>query len=222
MITSVLAGLSILIIGDSHLTAPEYLVTTLHDGLARQGAEVHSIGVCGSTPADWLKATPGDCGASERKGADKPTFSANSATTRPITGLLNEEKPDLVIVVMGDTIANYNGGSFMKTWAWQNTTQLTKAIAASNTACVWVGPAWGTEGGKYKKNFARVKQVSNFLATNVQPCDYINSLDLSKPGQWPTVDGQHFTAPGYQSWGNALTQAIAAAPVVQNLRKPKP
>ncbi|WJJ94301.1 hypothetical protein [Neopusillimonas aromaticivorans] len=151
MITSVLAGLSILIIGDSHLTAPEYLVTTLHDGLARQGAVVHSIGVCGSTPADWLKATPGDCGASERKGADKPTFSANSATTRPITGLLNEEKPDLVIVVMGDTIANYSGGSFMKTWAWQNTTQLTKAIAASNTACVWVGPAWGTEGGKYKK-----------------------------------------------------------------------
>ena len=222
MITSVLTGLSILIIGDSHLTAPEYLVTTLHDQLTRQGAIVHSIGVCGSTPGDWIKATPGDCGGSERKGTDKPVFSTGGASTRPIAELIKEDKPDLVVVVMGDTMANYAKGGFMKTWAWQNTTQLTKAISANGPACVWVGPAWGTEGGKYQKNFARVKQVSSFLASNVQPCDYINSLDMSKPGQWPTVDGQHFTATGYQQWGDALTKAIMAAPVVQKLGKSAP
>ena len=222
MITSVLAGLSILIIGDSHLTAPDYLITTLHDGLTKQGAVVHSIGVCGSNPGSWIKATPGDCGEGERKGTDKPVFKASGAKTRPISDLLTQEKPDLVVVVMGDTMGGYGTGSFMKTWAWQNTTQLTKAISGSGTACVWIGPAWGTEGGKYKKDFARVKQVSSFLASNVQPCDYINSLTMSKPGEWPTVDGQHFTASGYKQWGQALTQAIEAAPVVQKLKKPSP
>lgn len=219
MITSVLAGLSILIIGDSHLTAPGYLISTLHDGLTRQGAIVHSIGVCGSNPGSWIKASPGDCGEGERKGEEKPVFKASGATTRPIQDLINKEKPNLVVIVMGDTMAGYGKGGFMKTWAWQNTTQLTKAISATQTACVWVGPAWGTEGGKYQKDFTRVKQVSSFLSSNVKPCDYVNSLELSKPGQWATVDGQHFTAAGYEQWGKALTQAIVAAPVVQNLKK---
>ena len=219
MITSLLAGLSILIIGDSHLTAPGYLITTLHDGLSKQGAIVHTIGVCGSNPGSWLKATPGDCGEGERKGDSQPVFKVSGAQTRPITDLINKDKPDLVVVVMGDTMAGYDKGSFMKTWAWQNTTQLTKAISTAGTACVWIGPAWGTEGGKYKKSYARVEQVSNFLASNVKPCSYINSLDLSKPGEWPTVDGQHFTESGYQQWGKALTQAISTDPVVQKLKR---
>ncbi|OXR50705.1 MULTISPECIES: SGNH/GDSL hydrolase family protein [unclassified Pusillimonas] len=219
MITSILAGLTILIIGDSHLTAPGYLITTLHDGLTKQGAIVHTIGVCGSNPGSWLQATPGDCGEGERKGDAQPTFKASGAQTRPIANLITQNKPDLVVVVMGDTMAGYDKSNFMKTWAWQNTTQLTKAISSSGTACVWIGPAWGTEGGKYQKSFARVKQVSGFLATNVKPCSYIDSLKFSKPGEWATVDGQHFTASGYQQWGKALTQAISTDPVVQKLKR---
>lgn len=208
MVTSLLAGLTILIVGDSHLTAPNYLISTLHDGLTQQGAVVHTLGVCGSNPGDWLKATPGDCGQGERRGKEAPVFKPSGAQTRPISELIAADKPNLVVVVMGDTMAGYDKAAFMKTWAWQNTTQFTKAIAATGTACVWIGPSWGTEGGKYKKNFARVQQVSSFLSSNVKPCTYINSLELSKPGEWPTVDGQHFTESGYKSWGKALTQAI--------------
>ena len=208
MVTSLLAGLTILIVGDSHLTAPNYLISTLHDGLTQQGAVVHTLGVCGSNPGDWLKATPGDCGQGERRGKEAPVFKPSGAQTRPISELIAADKPNLVVVVMGDTMAGYDKAAFMKTWAWQNTTQFTKAIAATGTACVWIGPSWGTEGGKYKKNFARVQQVSSFLSSNVKPCTYINSLELSKPGEWPMVDGQHFTESGYKSWGKALTQAI--------------
>ena len=61
-----LAGLSILVIGDSHLLNPNYLIGTLHDELLAQKAKVHTVGVCGSTPADWVTVKTGDCGGAER------------------------------------------------------------------------------------------------------------------------------------------------------------
>jgi lysophospholipase L1-like esterase len=54
--------------------------------------------------------------------------------------------------------------------------------------------------------------MSQFLAANVAPCTYIDSLTLSKPGQWITTDGQHFTVAGYQAWGTAIGSALAKLP----------
>lgn len=199
--------MSILIIGDSHLLNPDHLMTSLHGGLTQQGAVVHSIGVCGSTPADWIKATPGTCGGTERRGSAPAVFQATGVQTQPIKTLLSTEKPNLVVIVMGDTMAGY-GKDFPKTWAWQSTTQLTKAISSTQTQCIWVGPPWGSEGGQYNKTYARVRQVSSFLSSNVAPCTYIDSLTFAKPGEWMAVDGPHLNTPSYQLWGKAITQAI--------------
>ncbi|MNN74371.1 hypothetical protein D3C81_1905620 [compost metagenome] len=54
--------------------------------------------------------------------------------------------------------------------------------------------------------------MSNFLATNVAPCTYIDSLSFSKPGEWVTIDGQHFTIAGYKSWANAIGTALGNLP----------
>lgn len=219
MLASVLTGLTILIVGDSHLTVPYYLIDSLHTGLEKQGAQVHTLGICGTDPGDWLSSVKGDCGAAERRGTAPAQVLKMDTPTTPIDALIANDKPDLVIVVMGDTIGAYKQASFPKTWAWQQVTSLTKAIAKTDTACLWVGPAWGTEGGKYQKTFARVKLVSSFLASNVAPCGYIDSLKLSKPGEWATTDGQHFTQAGYQAWGGALVEQVLAAPVVAQLKK---
>lgn len=97
---------------------------------------------------------------------------------------------------------------------------LTNGIKASGASCVWVGPAWGNEGGKNGKNFPRVKEMSDFLAENVAPCIYINSLKLSKPGEWGTLpeDGQHFTDAGYQSWGSAIAKEIFSSDILQKIK----
>lgn len=218
MLTSVLAGLSILVIGDSHLTS-NYLITTLHDDLSNKGAQVHTIGVCGANAGDWLKETPGTCGGAERVGKGKITYGGKAAKTVPIGQLLQKDKPDLVVIVMGDTMAGYTTPQFPKTWIWQQVTSLTKTIASNQTACVWVGPAWGSEGGKYQKTFARVKMMSSFLSSNVAPCTYIDSLTFSKPGAWTTTDGQHFTATGYKAWGDAIVQKLVELPNVQAAAK---
>ncbi len=211
MASSLLAGLSILIIGDSHMATPNYLIGGLHDDLIRKGANVHSIGICGANASDWLKASPGGaCGAAERRGKAPAVILRGKASTTPIKELIAKDKPDLVLIVMGDTMASYDKPSFSKTWVWQQTSGLTKAIGETGTQCAWIGPNWGTEGGKYGKTYAKVKQISAFLSVNVAPCSYVDSLKFSKPGQWSTTDGQHLTAQGYKLWGSAISTELEA------------
>lgn len=214
-IGSMLLGLSILIIGDSHLATPGYLDTTLQDRLIEQGAKVQSIGICGIQPAAWVTTTAGSCGGAQRDGKSPTKLLVGAAAhTTPIDKLVADIKPDLVLVVMGDTMAGYKQAEFPATWAWQQTKRLTGALAKTGVSCAWVGPAWGQPGGKYGKNFERAKQVGGFLAENSAPCIYIDSLAMSTPGQWATIDGQHFTSAGYASWGTAIAQAVTALPIV--------
>jgi hypothetical protein len=217
MALSLLAGLSILVLGESHMTLPDSLVVTLHNELVSQGATVHSIGACGASPQDWLVQKTVDCGA-DRVGKAPATVRGRDATTTPITELIAREKPNLVVLVIGDTMASYDKDAFPKTWAWQSVTSLTKAIAATKTQCVWVGPAWGTPGGQYKKNDTRTQLMSNFLAANVAPCSYVDSLTFSKPGEWKTTDGQHLTVTGYKAWGAAIAKAVAASNAVKSAK----
>lgn len=205
-----LAGLTILMIGDSHLTTSGYLIDTLQDQLVERGAKVHTLGVCGSVAGDWTVVKKGECGGAERVGTSATIFTGANAATKPVKQLIEAEKPNVVIVVMGDTMASYKQPTFPKAWAYQQVSALTKDIASTGTTCVWVGPAWGSEGGKYGKTFERVKTASGFLASNVAPCTYIDSLKFSKPGEWRTIDGQHFTPSGYKIWGNDIAAAVAA------------
>lgn len=208
-----IASFSILIVGASHMAAPGYLVSSLHDSLVNAGAQVHSIGVCGLTPSAWLEVTHGDCGGAERVGKGPLRISLNRASkSKPITQMIEAEHPQLVLIVMGDTLAGYAEPYFPKQWASQEVWKLTGAIAKTNTACVWVGPPWGAEGGGSGKTYERVKLTSDFLAVNVQPCAYINSLKMAKPGEWPTLDGMHFTPAGYKLWGEAIARAVGQMP----------
>ena len=193
------------------MSLQSYLTEPLNAALTRKGALVHSIGVCGATAGDWLITKKADCGA-ELKGTGKLLIKGREATTTPIKQLIAADKPDVVVLVIGDTMASYDKPAFPKAWAWQNVTNLTKAIAATGTQCVWVGPAWGKAGGKYKKNDPRTQFMSQFLAANVAPCTYVDSLKMSKPGQWVTTDGQHFTVAGYKAWGNAIAEAMSKLP----------
>ena len=138
-----------------------------------------------------------------------------AAATKPIKQMIADEKPDLVLIVMVDNLASYSKPTFAKAWAWQQTTALTKEIAATGTKCVWVGPNWGSEGGKYGKTYARVKMVSAFLNGNVAPCQFVDSLTFSKPGEWITVDGQHLTAAGYNQWSDAIRKKLEESPALK-------
>lgn len=216
-----LAGLTVLIIGDSHMATQGYLITTLHDDLMQQGAKVYSYGACGTPSGAWMQTVQPPCGSAFRLDDGPVRMRASEAGfTKPLPDLVKLYHPDLIVVVNGDTMAAYKNPTMPKSWIWGEVHTLTKGIAASGASCVWVGPAWGSEGGKYGKTFARTREMSDYLAEIVSPCIYINSLNMEKPGEWATIpgDGQHYLDSGYQAWGNAITKQIVSSDILQKIK----
>jgi hypothetical protein len=203
-----LAGLTILVIGDSHMAGRDYLLTALHDQLEAQGANVSSYGMCGASAGDWIYKTTVSCGRGEHHGNQPPVFESNKVVpTWSLNDLIQQNHPNLVVVELADAMAAY-GAEFPRPWIYDQVRALTGRIKADNIACVWVGPIWGNPGPPYFKTEARVKEMSDFLAQNVAPCRYIDSTAFASPGQWPTTDGQHLTASGYRAWGADIAAAI--------------
>lgn len=218
--SAILAGLTVLIIGDSHMSTPDYLITTLHDDLMSKGAVVYSFGACGVAAGDWMVKTQSSCGGAVRlKDGPVEVKTGPDSASRPFNELVKTYKPNLVVVVNGDTMAAYNQPTLPKTWIWQQVSRLTKGIKNNGVACAWVGPAWGTEGGPFNKTFARAQEMSTYLSEIVAPCTFIDSTTMSKKAEWPTTDGQHFTTTGYKAWGAAIGNAIAVPAVLQSIKR---
>jgi hypothetical protein len=220
---SALAGLTLLIIGDSHYVTQGYLVTTLHDQLQRQGARVITYGACGVASGAWVSPRTVPCGVAERVGNAAPRINRSpQARSWSIDALIRKHRPNIVIVGVGDPMAGYQNRELPRGWITEQVRSLTLRFQANQMPCVWVGPSWGSEGGPYFKNFARVREVADYLATQVSPCQFIDSTSMARPGEWPTFDGQHHTLPAYQRWGAAITQQIVASPVVRQVQASLP
>lgn len=214
-----LAGLSFLVLGESHMLYE--LRDRLHADLSEQGAaHVQVVGACGASAIDWIKPRTVDCGA-QKSGTEPGAVTGPGTQTQPIGQLIAAGKPDVVMVVIGDTMGSYDNPAFPKAWAWQGISSLTKAIASTKTTCVWVGPAYGKAGGKYNKQDDRVERANRFMSGAVSPCVYIDSLTFAKPGQWRTFDGQHFTPDGYAAWSKSIVGELSQLPVIQKLRASK-
>lgn len=207
--SALLAGLVVLMMGDSHMVSSGYLITSLHNDLTAQGAMVNSYGMCGANAGDWVYKTTVSCGEAERHGR-KPAVIIRRPRAEGWTfdNLVATNHPNLVIVELGDTMAGYGQQDFPRAWIYEEVRTLTQQIAAHHLQCVWVGPPWGSEGSSYHKTYARVREMADFLAQSVAPCHFIDSTKFAAPGAWPTIDGQHLTTTGYRLWGDYIAKSI--------------
>jgi len=209
MAQSLLAGLVLLVIGDSHMAGSDYLISTLHDALTNDGAIVHSYGFCGAQGENWVYGTTVSCGRAERHGSAPPLADRGPQEhTWPLRELIERHHPNLIIVELGDTMAAYGQSALPRAWIYEQVRTLTAVIRSENLPCIWVGPAWGNDGFAYHKSVARVTEMSGFLSQSVAPCRFVDSTAFSRPGQWPTTDGQHLTASGYRAWGGDIADAV--------------
>jgi lysophospholipase L1-like esterase len=208
--SGVLAGLAILVIGDSHIAAQGQFNNLLHEQLVEQGAEVNTFGVCSSLPDDWLQPSETPCGRGERHDNGPAQMSkTGSVQGWLLPALIAQYKPNLVVVEIGDTLAGYGAAPDLpKASIAKQVDDLLQPIRANKISCIWIGPPWGTEGGAYKKTFTRVKALSDYLSQIVSPCHYVDSLEASAPGAWPTVDGVHFTPSGTRLWDSYIISSI--------------
>ena len=216
---SALAGLSLLVLGDSHWASQNNLAGTLQDQLIQRGATVNSFAACGASASVWLSARNASCGATFRLGRGRVEGHIGAASpVTPVDELVRRHHPNMIVVSMGDSMAGYMQRATPADTIREDAAALTAAIRRLGLPCVWIGPAWGTEGGPLLKSFARVQEVNAVLATAVAPCAYVDSLRLSRPGEWSTYDGTHYSMEGYRAYATILAQTITAMPEVQALR----
>jgi hypothetical protein len=202
-----LAGLVILVIGDGHMSSRDYLATTLHNLLIANGAEVDTYGMCGTIAADWIYKVTAPCRV-ERHGANGVTYGNTVSPTWVLGELIEQNHPNLVLIELGDGMAGYDKPKLPKSWIADQVREFVGRIAARDVSCVWVGPTWGNPDSGYHKTVARVREMSDFLSRIVAPCGYVDSTKFAKPGEWATVDGQHFTHSGYRKWAIDIAEAI--------------
>ncbi|POF62338.1 hypothetical protein CFR73_07375 [Novacetimonas maltaceti] len=205
--SALLAGLTLLIIGDSHVTFKDSLLSVLPEEFSKQGAKVVTYGVCSSTAADWVVPNPNNgCGAAQRIG-DEPIAAPNMkpASPPPVTGLIEKWHPNVVMVILGDTMASYGQNAVSKDWLDEQVKTLTYAIG--KTSCIWVGPTWGQYSPRYGKTDQRATEMASLLKADVTPCVYIDGTQLMKQGSVNTIDGIHATPASYKEWGDAIVKA---------------
>ncbi len=204
-----LAGLVVLVLGDSHMASHDYLISSLHDALVAEGASVHSYGMCGASADAWLQRTTVSCGRAERHDKAAPVADIGKQNyTWQINDLIAKHHPNLVIVEAADAMGGYGSPQLPKAWIYEQTHALAGRIASSGAACIWVGPVYGEVNSPYHKANDRVQELSQFLSQSVAPCRYVDSTRFAQPGQWPTTDGQHLTSAGYKAWGQGIANAV--------------
>jgi hypothetical protein len=211
-VSGALAGLVILVIGDSHAM---HMMPNLNPLLAEKGAIVHSYSMCGATPGDWIYpssiATWGVCGRAERhEKGPVLTEAKRNEPTYSLAKLIAEHHPNLIIVQGGDTIEGFGPTAKIdRPWALDQIHALTGKIAAANIACDWVGPTWEQNKPPLSRNEATVKEMVQFLSQSVAPCKYIDSTTYVRPGEWQTTDGLHLLPDGYRQWSTDIANTVA-------------
>ncbi|HTZ35079.1 MAG TPA: SGNH/GDSL hydrolase family protein [Stellaceae bacterium] len=200
-----LAGLVILALGDSHMV---YMVSPLHDALEEQGATVNTYAMCGAMAEDWLTRTTTQCFA-ERHDKGAAVVKNQPAPTWLLTDLLERNRPNLVVIELGDNMAGYGTlGALPRDFIRTQVDGVLGPIRARHLPCVWIGPPWGKDTAAYHKTELRTKELSQFLAQAVAPCAYIDTTSLARPGEWPTYDGEHLSQASYRKWSLDITGAI--------------
>ncbi|MBE7618181.1 SGNH/GDSL hydrolase family protein [Komagataeibacter sp. FXV2] len=206
--SALLAGLTLLIIGDSHVAFKDSLLSVLPDEFSRQGAKVVTYAVCSSTAADWVVPTPNNgCGATQRIG-DEPVKPADMKPAAPpqIGGLIQKWHPDAVMVILGDTMGAYGQKAVSASWLEEQVKTLTDALGS--TACIWVGPTWGQYSPRYGKTDQRAQELAGLLRADASPpCTYVDGTQLMPRGSISTTDGIHATTASYRAWGDAIIRA---------------
>jgi len=204
-----LAGLSLLIVGDSHVSAPGSLATTLHDALAAEGAAVYTAGVCAASPSHFLKGRSTTCGRVLR-GPDGKLSLKVKASAPKLEALLADHAPDHVIFVFGDNMGGYRMKHLPRGFIETEVMAIVAALP-EGTGCSWMGPPWGEEGTAYRKTHARAAALNAALREASAPCHYIDVQAATGTGTIDTVDGLHPKPAGYRMWAEVASAALVHA-----------
>lgn len=206
----------ILVIGDSHFCGS--FGTALHKGLHEnlQSDLVHSYGGCGASVGTWIKGGTVRCGYKYRKGPDV-VESVNVKKLTEIEKLINELSPPVVVVELGDNMAEYSSTSespedlkTIREDVRREVVRMRPILSKIPKGCFWITPTWGCSG-TYKKTGPKVSAVVEGIQDGIGDiCTVLDSRQSLSEDEviGHTNDCLHLDAEKAKKWGEDIRDRI--------------
>lgn len=215
MATSVHA--STLIIGDSHIVGP--VGDKLHQLFRDSGEDVRTIGLGGATANTYTSPNPKErtlnYGFADRKNDTIDRERRNTPRTVPeLKTLLAEQKPQRLVIELGDNFATYrNPSPAADKAAIAQVKKITGQLRDSgfHGRCYWITPTWTDKAGQkpYYKSNDRLKEIIQIIKDHASPCQVIDSTEAIAQKDINTIaDGLHFDTKNGSKWAQAAHAKI--------------
>ncbi len=222
-------GAKVLQIGDSHTVGA--FGEQLYKSLAANSkvTSARSIGLASASGSHYTAETA----AKRTLGygyIDRPGMSSSKlkGTVSKLSSMLDTEKPNVLIVELGDNFAGYRSPD--DAFAKNEVQKILKQIKNSKnkpSECYWVGPTWtdwvddnglaldkrkSKKATFYRKTNLRAKQIANLIKKEIDgQCTFIDSMDkdVMDKSEVKTADGIHCSQASGTLWGQKVYEAIS-------------
>lgn len=188
----------VLFFGDSHSVATVGPFGIKMNQLIRSlpGAKVITHARCGSVMGSWYQNWKTSCGYFDQNAegetqphlipatAEKKAYWPLSATTPKIISIIDQFKPDLIVVEMG---GNYTHANDPEKSARTEIKKFIEDVKTRKIDCVWIGPP------ARRKNMDKMPALLTAIRETVEgTCEFVDSTTMtSYPGTGG--DGTHFS-----------------------------
>lgn len=212
-----------IIIGDSHVVGS--FGESLHNALMDETAKnVRSIGLSGASASTFTAHNPRhrtlEFGFIDRTNKSKIVKPTGQPATVPQLGeLLKKAQPSLLIIELGDKLAEYQNTKMdsdaVVTQEVESMMETLKQVD-DKLACYWVTPTWTDKSGSlpYRKTNERLAQVIKLIKKSAEPrctvIDSMNDLGLNSGNIKTLSDGIHYDRANGRIWGKAAAARIIA------------
>lgn len=217
LLTATSVHATTLVIGDSHIAGP--VGDRLHQLFRDSGKDVRTIGLAGATAQTYTSPNPKErtlsFGFADRKNDSADREPGTKPRTVPeLKTLLAEQKPQRLVIELGDNFAAYRSPSAAADKAAEaQVKKITQQIKDSQFRgrCYWITPTWTDKSGQkpYYKTNERLKEVIAIIKSNASPCQVIDSTEVIAQQEIKTTsDGLHFDSKNGSKWAQAAHAKI--------------
>lgn len=190
------SGSKVLVIGDSH-TAGAF-GDELDRLLRAKGASVHTVGSSGATADNFITGKGTTVGYADHKANGQTEKTAAHATPR-LEDLINEDKPDTIIVNLG---ANFRGAG--PSGIKKQVDEIGQIAKKHGIKITWVGPPTTRQD---EGNRSSLQKFDEDMKAAVAPYgSYVSSAPFTP--KYSGGDGIHYSGEAAKQWAAGVAGAV--------------
>lgn len=190
------SGSNVLVIGDSHTAGP--FGDELDRLLRAKGANVHTVGSSGATADSFITGKGTTNGFSDHKVNGQTQKTAAHATPK-LEELINEDKPDTIIVNLG---ANFRGAG--PSGIKKQVDEIGEIAKKHGIKITWVGPPTTRQD---ESNRSSLQKFDEDMKAAVAPYgSYVSSAPFTP--KYSGGDGIHYSGDAARQWAAGVAGAV--------------